>query len=301
VWCRQFADVTSYIGQFEVRTRTLSPPRPLTTPGTGGVMELVTDWTADNKTVVYNSNRNGNFDLFKQATDRDVAEPVVVAPGDQIVPRVTADQQWVIYMEGSDAAGRLLRAPLAGGVGQLLGPIPNDAVPHCAPRGRCVLVVPSKSEVDDLDPLQGIGAKLESLPPDTGAACLLPDGQSIAYVVRNRGVLNTIRVTSFKDHHSTDILVPQAGQLSSITASDDGFFTVNQGIDIYRPLDHALTRTSELLFVDRDGSVTKLWSSPNVGMLWALPSPDGKRLAIPANTMRNEIWMISDFEETAAR
>jgi serine/threonine protein kinase len=300
-WCRQFADVTSYIGQFDPRTRTLGAPRPLTPPGTGGVMEIVTDWTADSKTVVYNSNRNGNFDLFKQEVDRDVLDPLVIAPGEQLVPRITADQRWVLYMDASDAGLRLLRVPLAGGLGQLLGTIPDDAVPACAPRGRCVLVVPTQNVVYELDPLHGVGAELASLPANTESFCLLPDGQRFAHVVRNNGALNTIRVVTLKDHQATDILVEQAEKLGSIVASDDGFFVVNQGIDLYHPGNSAVIRTSELLFIDHDGSVTKLWSSPNMGMLWAFPSPDGKKLAIPANTMRNEIWMISDLEETTTR
>jgi hypothetical protein len=132
--------------------------------------------------------------------------------------------------------------------------------------------------------LHGVGAKLADLPTNTQAFSSLPDGQRIAYAIRNSGALNTIRIVTLQDRRSTDIPVPQAGELGSIVASDDGIFAVNHGIDLFRPGNRPLVETSELLFIDYHGAVAKLWSSPSMGMLWAFPSPNGKRVAIPANT-----------------
>jgi hypothetical protein len=73
-------------------------------------------WTADSKAVVFYSNRNGPFHVFKQ--DIHSSQPVLLVrgPDDLYVPRMTPDQRTILYIvrpradETTDEA-RLMRIP----------------------------------------------------------------------------------------------------------------------------------------------------------------------------------------------
>ncbi len=53
------------------------------------------------------------------------------------------------------------------------------------------------------------------------------------------------------------------------------------------PLDEVLSD------VDRDGHSWELLTSPS--LLWAVPSPDGRRIAYPMETISSNVWAINGF------
>jgi Tol biopolymer transport system component len=57
-------------------------------------------WTADSKAVLFASNRNGKWGIFKQAISGAPAEPVVTGLEFANLPCVSPDGSWVVYMEG---------------------------------------------------------------------------------------------------------------------------------------------------------------------------------------------------------
>ena len=87
-----------YVAGFASNTGLIDAPRRLTLDDR---YDIPTAWTADSTAVVFYSNRNGTSDIFTQRLDSDVAEPVVVSPGDQDLPRVTSDGRWVLYTDSS--------------------------------------------------------------------------------------------------------------------------------------------------------------------------------------------------------
>jgi Tol biopolymer transport system component len=57
--------------------------------------DFPTAWTSDSKAVFFHSDRNGNFDIFKQGLDQRTAEPIVVGPEDEMGPEaVSPDGVW---------------------------------------------------------------------------------------------------------------------------------------------------------------------------------------------------------------
>ena len=76
-------------------------------------------WTSDSKAVLFVSNRNGTWKLFKQ--DIDETTPEVLAEGAGIaLPRVSADGTQVFYFSAPGPAdvsfpASLMSKPLAGG------------------------------------------------------------------------------------------------------------------------------------------------------------------------------------------
>jgi hypothetical protein len=54
-------------------------------------------------------------------------------------------------------------------------------------------------------------------------------------------------------------------------------------------------RTSTLLYVDLMGNAHSLWQVNSYQPAWAIPSRNGKFLAIPAPTVESNVWMVENF------
>src|SRR6185437_927401 len=54
-------------------------------------------WTADSRAVIFESNRNGNFDLFKQYIDRRTPDAIVATPSTEILAQLSPDGRFVLY------------------------------------------------------------------------------------------------------------------------------------------------------------------------------------------------------------
>ena len=78
-------------------------------------------WSADSKTLFLYSDRNGNFDIYKQGVSERNAEPIVTGPDQKWAPQISPDGKWVLYMqwpraaEGPIAGSRKAYAQSAGG------------------------------------------------------------------------------------------------------------------------------------------------------------------------------------------
>jgi hypothetical protein len=54
--------------------------------------------------------------------------------------------------------------------------------------------------------------------------------------------------------------------------------------------------TCVILYVDLNGNARiLLQTDPNVQVLWAIPSPDGRSVALDVTTGLNNGWMIDNF------
>jgi hypothetical protein len=54
-------------------------------------------------------------------------------------------------------------------------------------------------------------------------------------------------------------------------------------------------RLSTLLYVDLMGNAHSLWQISNFQVTWAIPSHNGKYVAISANTIGSNVWMVDNF------
>ena len=143
-----------------VNGRLLDTPRRLTTDERGSYPGA---WTPDGRTILFNSGQSGSQDIVMQRLDAESAEPLVVGPGDQVLPRMSSDGQWVLFQEPVGAEGsRIMRVPLAGGRPEQLLTTTRVVWPRCAVRGRCVLFEQDRDRwiISSLDPLRGKGERL---------------------------------------------------------------------------------------------------------------------------------------------
>jgi hypothetical protein len=64
-----------------------------------------------------------------------------------------------------------------------------------------------------------------------------------------------------------------------------------KGLLLFKPSPQGVT----LLHIDLDGNVQALWTQKGSFGTSAIPSPDGKRLAIWGATLESNVWMIENF------
>ena len=82
-------------------------------------------WTPDSKSVFFSSNRNGNSEIFKQTTDRSLAENVMTSSEVLVQPRVAPDGSELLYIstpKSSDlkTPSSIFAIPIAGGTPRLI-------------------------------------------------------------------------------------------------------------------------------------------------------------------------------------
>ena len=115
VW-RENTQPQAFIADFEAGSLRLKTSRRLTLDANGNVAEA---WTSDSKAVLFVSNRNGTWRLFKQNIDETTAE-VLVEGRSIFLPRLSADGSHVLYLttsrpDDSSLPASLMSKPLAGG------------------------------------------------------------------------------------------------------------------------------------------------------------------------------------------
>jgi hypothetical protein len=116
----------------------------------------------------------------------------------------------------------------------------------------------------------------------------LPSGEGIAFVVPDAEPRNRIRIVPFDGSTPTDITVQDASALANLDWLPDGsgLFTTN------------LTAThTDLLLVRPNGRSTVLWSGDARGGVWAVPSLEGKRLALCMQTRQSDAFLLDLLDE----
>jgi DNA-binding winged helix-turn-helix (wHTH) protein/Tol biopolymer transport system component len=113
---RENTQLQAFIAEFEAGSPRLKPSRRLTLDANGNVAEA---WTSDSKAVLFVSNRNGTWGLFKQNIDETTAE-VLVEGRSIFLPRLSADGAHVLYLaaskpDDSPSLASLMSKSLTGG------------------------------------------------------------------------------------------------------------------------------------------------------------------------------------------
>jgi len=255
------------------------------------------DWTPDGKQVVFKSNRNGHFEIFRQSLDGDTAEMILTESIDDADARVSPDGNWLIYLALTmeDVAGplKVMRVPLGGGPSQLV----LTALPYsefrCAksPSSLCVLIERTEDRkqmvMTAFDPLVGRGAELARIDLDSEAKKfhwdLSPDGTRIAFTKTPQA---PIEILSLQGAATQSFYVQGWDNLDSLdwTAHGDGFFIAD-----------GVHGGMALLHVDLHGYAHLLQKSQGTATAFARPSPDGRHLAIEDYRIEGNIWTLENF------
>jgi hypothetical protein len=253
--------------------------------------DLPTSWTTDNRHVVFTSFRNGTADVFMQDVGSDTAIPLAAGPGFQGEAHVTADGKWVLYAatppDGRGTADRILRLPVDGGEPAVV--MQSDAyVTHsCALRGPCFVVERTGGEdtVSVLEPSKK-GRELFKIPA-SNAIDMSPDGTRMAFIAGSGVPMRRIRIVRLDGSLDHEISVPMARHLFTLNWAADGR-------SLYAG--DSEPQGAVLLEIDVASGASKLlWAAEGPQWPRAIPSRDGKWLAIVGGSQDSNVWMLEKF------
>jgi DNA-binding winged helix-turn-helix (wHTH) protein/Tol biopolymer transport system component len=255
-------------------------------------------WTTDSKAVVYRSIRNGHLKLYKQALDSEVEEPLVMGLENVAGSAVSPDGAWLYYMAcglqaeaACEGVVPIMAVPTAGGQPHEVTRSNTYLRPRCPldPGKYCIVAEQS----DEGKPVtftgfdsRGRGPVLATFPTEPGAQynwAVSSDGTRIAvFKVWD----SRIHIIHFNGEPSQVVTVRPDARLVLISwaADDSGWFTATK--------DRSGVR---LLRVDRSGVASPLLDFKDGTLGYAVPSPDGRHLAIVATARSSNAWMMENF------
>jgi len=282
------ADV--YVASFTASAPRLVTPRRLTLDDAN---DFPFDWTPDSKAVLFISDRTGARNIFRQELDKATAEMLSLGTDPKLVCRLNPEGTQLLYTSGPgdfSAPIRLLRIPLTGGPTHLLLEGPSISNFQCSrsPAKVCVMSQQQGGRfmLSRFDPLSGNPRPLRTL--EQGGLynwSLSPDGAWLALVDANGG--GRIR------------LFPVAGGGERVLdiKSWSSFISVDWAADSKALFvsSNPTGRQETLLYVNLQGAVHPLQSVSTNGSSWAIPSRDGRHLAIAAPSIDVNAWMVEHF------
>jgi Tol biopolymer transport system component len=276
----------------------MSPPRRLTNEEASSVP---TAWTGDSKAVLFCSNRNGTWGIFKQGITQDTAEPMITGAYNALRARLSPDGTWILYMESPKTAAdpskstRMMRVPVSGGVSQFLLDAPDFEFYGCARAPASLCVIPEESQdrkkltLTAFDPVKGRGKVLRTIEKDPSVhfadGDLSPDGTTFA-LLQGGQAENHIRMLSLSDGSDRENTVKGWPDVMSLEWSHDG-----RGFYV----GSASPQANTILYVDLEGHARALWQQKGGGYTWGVTSPDGHHLAIGGMIENSNVWMLEGF------
>ena len=259
-------------------------------------------WTPDSKTILFESNRTGTFALYKQSLNSD--EPELIAGGTVGSRRVgvSADGKWVITFlnrKPGETSGpeQLVRIPFAGGSPELIFTASPLSEFSCSNPATDLCVIAEITEdhkhlvVTALDPLKGRGLELARFDIDPnvqdvnqGCICeISPDGTRLAV---RQGDVGPVQILSLRGQPAQSI------QPKGLNMGPDYHWAAD-GRGLY--VGSTLQGRTVLLHVDLQSRAHVMWENNGNNTTWAMPSPDGRHLAILGWTQSSNIWMMENF------
>jgi Tol biopolymer transport system component/DNA-binding winged helix-turn-helix (wHTH) protein len=278
----------AFLGEYDWATQKLQPLRRLTLDQNAN---MITTWTPDSRSIIFTSNRSGPYKLYRQAIDQSF--PELVVDNDRIIlARLAPDGKHLVCILDTDfdhkAPLSIVLVPLEGGPVRTLLRDPALSDVQCArsPSSLCL--------VSTLGPL----AKVSSLDLDNGTTQsfpishmksfhqwgLSPDGSTLALIMDGPKLF-------FMNVAGKSVREIKVGGWSHLIAVDWAPDSKSVYIPSRKPNgDYVLLR------VERDGtSRTVLEGTKVPRYAWGIPSPDGRRVAVQADTGENNAWMIEHF------
>jgi len=249
-------------------------------------------WTSDSKAVFFSSNRNGTSEIFKQATDQSLAESMMTSSEELLQPRGSPDGSEILYISTPKSAdlktpSSIFAIPIAGGTPRLVLQDVGIWNVQCSPLPSAIcmysIMKGDTSETSRFDVRTG----KHSDPPQIDPSCnwsLSPDGLHRAIVCdSDKGV---VRLRSTVTGETRKLTINGWDDLGSVVWSVDGR-------SLFAVWHHA--SNTALLKIALDGKVSLLLRSSNPQILGAIPSPDGRYLAIAGASTTRNVWQIENF------
>jgi Tol biopolymer transport system component/DNA-binding winged helix-turn-helix (wHTH) protein len=251
------------------------------------------DWTPDGKEVIFTSDRGGELNIYKQAVDQTIADQVVRSAHPLVESRLSPDGNQILYIEypkwgETSPSSPLMRVPLAGGTPKKILEDNWISNHQCAraPAATCVYSVVKDRTLTffTFDPFQGKQSQIFQIKddlPQTYNWSLSPDGTTLA-VTKGKGETSTrIRLVSLNgsDERWLETQTPTASL--DWAADSRSLWAASVGDE-----------ENELLNIDLQGHARAVWHPGKKSVGWAIPSRDGKSLALYVGSTSANAWMM---------
>jgi DNA-binding winged helix-turn-helix (wHTH) protein/Tol biopolymer transport system component len=277
-----------FISEADPRNHRWMPPRRLTLDTSES---LATAWTADSKAVLFVSDRNGTWKLFKQNIDETTAEVLVEGRGMRF-PRLSPDGSQVLYLVESQqgdhsSPASLMSKPLAGGPARLVLRENGISNYQCA-RAPSQLCIFSKYVGNDhilvsFDLEHGAGREITRASGGSHWS-LSPDGSRLALVV---------------GPHRIRFLSPATGSAHDVTLNDWPVFNIDWSADGARLFIRSVTPAGApvILAVNEAGKVeVVIQGQTDSHFAFFIQSSDGRHGILEMPTPGdNNAWMVENF------
>lgn len=255
------------------------------------------DWTPDNKEVIFVSDRTGTFDVYKQDMDQTVPDLLVSSAEQSLAPRLSPDGSQILYVvypnwgDDHNSEVPLMRVPLAGGAPQQITKAKSISNQQCsrAPANVCVYSVVTQEGLTffRFDPFNGPGAQVLQVKDELGQMynwSLSPDGTTLAIAKGKYGEeeprIRLVSLTGGPDRWLTIHGWPGISSLDWATDSKS-LWAATSG-----------EKANALLRINLQGTATPVWRPKDVGVSWAIPSRDGKYVALHVHSSTANVWML---------
>jgi DNA-binding winged helix-turn-helix (wHTH) protein/Tol biopolymer transport system component len=282
-----------FVGDLNLKTETLRELRRLTNDDN---VNVPFSWTPDSKSVLFMSARNLGLNIFRQALNENVAELLVGGSDRSFGPRLSPDGSEFYYLvlpkDGNPVAPvSLMRKSFAGGPPLLMLQEPGIPDVQCArsPSNVCVFI---KLESEGgtwyaLDPTtKAKGKALLHLPGTHYNYGLSPDGLQIALVDSQRQ--GTIQFVLLSTGAIREVTVKGTDPLATLSTVD----WLPSGKGLVVSTEQRASKVSSLLHIKMNGESHVLMNG-DIG--WAVPSPDGRHLAVVQTAGESNVWILDDF------
>jgi eukaryotic-like serine/threonine-protein kinase len=251
-------------------------------------------WTPDGQSLIFESSRNGNSDLFRQEINQNEAQPLVLSDRFKALPRITPNGKWIFYneetptnkwnvmgfpMEGGPAKSLLANQPVQGEFGCALGAA-----------GRCVTRTVQNGQFFfwDLNSAGGKGRELAKTawsPAIVADWDISPNGSQVA-IPNHDPRKASIRLVPLDERAGSSEKIVTVRTLKNLT----GVVWAANGKGWYVAVSDA--NRGVLYYVDLEGRVrTNLIESMRA--TYAVPSPDGRHVGFADWTVSANVWEIS--------
>jgi Tol biopolymer transport system component len=255
---------------------------------------IPSSWTPDSKAVLFTSDRNGIREIFKQAIDQPMAESLVSSADQLSQPRVTPDGSEILYISTPKSASSatpssIFAIPMGGGTPRLVLKDVGIWNVQCArlPSTICLYGTANGNtwRTFRFDVRSGKSTDPPQIDPDCNWG-LSPDGSQRGIIVfgANDGKIHFRSTSTGK---TRDVKVKGWDGLMGLDWSPDGKSLLVSW--------HNFEEDSALLKITLDGRTSVLLKSSNPEIWAAIPSPDGRLLAIAEAGGPKNVWQIENF------
>jgi Tol biopolymer transport system component/DNA-binding winged helix-turn-helix (wHTH) protein len=257
-------------------------------------------WTPDGKSVIFTSDRDGVFHLFKQAADQPAPDLLVGGEQSVILARLNTESSAILYALNPDPGDverriRMMRLPLTGGTPQFVLQDAGINNFQCAraPAKVCVLSEFTGNRLEFFTFNETTGEK-KPLTRIEGPEWYLqnwtlsPDGSMLAMSKKHRvpGPA-VIRLFFLADGRERTLTLKNWSGIACLDWAANGrSIWVNAS---------SAAGMQALLNVDLHGQAKAVLQEPEKQLGWAIPSADGRHLAIWQSSGSSNAWLLEGF------